>query len=80
MLCDPLRYGIETAIGLAGLSAFLLGVRYGDRTPSTRLYRAIPLSLSRMCGTGALYKLLQALIPFFDTPGTMPLRASCRSG
>lgn len=67
MLIDPLRYGIETAIGLAGMSAFLLGIRYADRNPSLRLYRGVPLSLAWMCGAGALYTLLQALFPSLDT-------------
>ena len=67
MLPDPLRYGIETAIGLAGMCAFLLGARYADRAPSLRLYRGVPLSLAWMCGAGALYTLLQALFPSLDT-------------
>ena len=66
MLPDPLRYGIETAIGLTGMCAFLLGIRYADRTPSLRLYRGVPLSLAWMCGAGALYTLLQALFPSLD--------------
>ena len=67
MLPDPLRYGIETAIGLAGMSTFLLGIRYADRNPSLRLYRGVPLSLAWMCGAGALYALLQALFSSLDT-------------
>ena len=63
-----LRYGIATVLCLLCVGIALLSVRKADQHPSTRLFRAIPLSFVWMFGVLTLDVLLQATVPFLATP------------
>jgi len=63
-----LRYGVAVAFCLACTGTCFLCVIYTDQSPSTRLYRTVPLSLTWAFGGLTFYSLLQMIFPSLDAP------------
>lgn len=66
-MTNPL-YGNATAVYLVLMGSFLLCSKFAERHPATSIYRTVPQSLAWATGAGALYSLLQMVLPILDTP------------